>query len=146
MHMKEVTFSISLCFPCCSRFSEVWNSIKPCKLTSVSITLVLVRPSDDMCYRWCILPWHSSRVFNLSSNILLIDCNIQYYLGSVIIEIKYLLKVTFKSIGRIQKYCNAQCVQKGCDRKFYRKPGLLWTWGVLWTNFAKMFSDALKYF
>ena len=28
----------------------------------------------------------------------------------------------------------------------YRKPGLLWTWGLLWTDFVKMLSDALKYF
>ncbi len=30
--------------------------------------------------------------------------------------------------------------------KAYRKPGLLWTWGLLWTDFVKMLSDALKYF
>ena len=35
----------------------------------------------------------------------------------------------------------------GSDSHFqYRKPGLLWTWGLLWTDFAKMCSDALKHF
>ena len=30
-------------------------------------------------------------------------------------------------------------LQKG----YYRNLGLIWTWGLLWTDFAKMFPDAL---
>ena len=46
----------------------------------------------------------------------------------------------------IKALTSIQMIRAFCHQLLCRKPGLLWMWGLLWTDFAKIFSDALKYF
>ncbi len=62
-----------------------------------------------------------------------------------IIKNQFQFKWTGRGENNQTKLLKQYCTTRIISRSQQHKPELLWTWGLLWTDFVNMFSDALNY-